>query len=424
MVKFKRWLSNPFILASILTSCLLYSGFLKPEDSCTLKSMVLPEDAVCLSGMVSSNPSRTSSGKYYSMALNARKAVSGKRKGFVSSAEGTVQLLVPSSQVEALYPGKLYSSSGQKGTVYEKGLIIECSVSHIGGNLYISENGINAGPENSFVYRLYEIRSRCRILFKRLLFSWGKAGALILSLLSGSREYLEEGLTEKFSIAGLSHILALSGMHLSFFSALADSAGRKIGGKRISFYMKLSAIIFFVWFAGLSPSLYRALLCSIISLVLSAMYIRNCDYTAVLSAAFLIHCATRPEDIFTPAFLLSYGALAGILLAGDFLKPLFSGLIPGKINESFCSSIAAQTFTMPVCASLFSCIAPVGIVASVFTSPLISIFMFLSVTGIVFSLFFPFLSPLFGAILNLCYGGITFLVSIFSAVPPIEFTGA
>ena len=82
--------------------------------------------------------------------------------------------------------------------------------------------------------KIQKSRAFCRLEFKRMMFSWGKAGGFLLALLSGSKEYLDIDLVENFKKSGLSHILALSGMHLSLLSGIAAFIGKKIGIKKIS----------------------------------------------------------------------------------------------------------------------------------------------------------------------------------------------
>ena len=71
-------------------------------------------------------------------------------------------------------------------------------------------------------------RALCRLYFKRMMFAWGSAGGLLLALLCGARDFTESETADAFRMAGLSHILALSGMHLSLFYGLAAFAGKKL----------------------------------------------------------------------------------------------------------------------------------------------------------------------------------------------------
>ena len=63
------------------------------------------------------------------------------------------------------------------------------------------------------------------------MFYWNEAGGLFLALISGIREYTDQSAADSFRRAGLSHILALSGMHLSLFSGITAKISHKTGKK-------------------------------------------------------------------------------------------------------------------------------------------------------------------------------------------------
>ncbi|MBQ2528770.1 MAG: ComEC/Rec2 family competence protein, partial [Treponema sp.] len=192
----------------------------------------IPASMDCLksiSGSVSLNPSKSGSGKTYSteIALSSVGMVSGGAE-FRSEASGKIKVMIPSSIVEAVYPGKLHSVSSS-AVLIENGEKISCTgvwSDSIGA--FMAESVTYEGYDDSFWGVISHFRAVCRLMFKRLMFSWGHAGGLLLSLLSGAREYLEDGLGDSFRHAGLSHVLALSGMHLSFFSSMAGGVGKTI----------------------------------------------------------------------------------------------------------------------------------------------------------------------------------------------------
>jgi len=103
------------------------------------------------------------------------------------------------------------------------------------------------------------MRALLRFAFMRMLYGWGNAGGLLLALLAADKAFLPQNCTEAFRNAGLAHILALSGMHLSLIGTAALQGGRLFGHKKRALYFSLAAVCAFVWFAGSAPSLNRAL---------------------------------------------------------------------------------------------------------------------------------------------------------------------
>lgn len=422
MVNLKKWLGNPFIAAAFFTAVLIYSNAVVPADKNPYSGLVSRECLLSVTGTVSSNPVKSSSEKTYSFFVNLEKS-EGKVNGYdlKSSAEGKIKVFVPASTAEALFPGKLYSSAKSAPLIEEGEKIICKGIWNSKLEAFNASDVENISVYDSVVKKISHFRALCRLVLKRLLFSWGECGGLLLALLSGSREYTSNEIRECFRNAGLSHILALSGMHLSFFAGIAGFTGKKFFGKSSSFFARLFGIIFFVWFAGFSPSLFRAFLCSMISLLCSALFCEKSDFLSILSCAFLIHCMIFPSDVYTAAFILSYGALCGIVCFADFFAGKFSAFLPPAVASSVAASLSAQIFTAPVSIFMFGAFMPVGIIASVIVSPLISLFFLLGIIFILTGLMFPFLSVIYGIIINILFTVIIFFVKIFALVPPVNF---
>ena len=313
----------------------------------------------------------------------------------------------------------MYSSS-KNGVIIEEGETITF-YGKFSKSFFSAESAEQLQQPQSLKQKIFRFRAFCRFAFKRLMYGWGSAGGFILALLSGSREYTDSSLCETFRNAGLSHVLALSGMHLSFFSSIAGGTGKKILGKKFDFWLRLFGILFFVWFAGLSPSLFRALLCSLILLFCGIFFCVQVNFFKVLCFVFLLHCMIFPDDIFSAAFILSYGALAGILLFGNAFKHIFQSFFPKKISDSLSASAGAQSVAFPLSLALFKSAAPGGILASVAVCPLVSIFLTFSMVAIFFSFMIPFLSPFFGVIMNFLYQIIKLTAELFALLPLVEF---
>jgi len=180
---------------------------------------------------------------------------------------------------------------------------------------------------------------------------------------------------------------------------------------------QLVSVVLFVFFAGFSPSLFRGFLCTIISFVAIMLKLKNFSMIQVLSASFLVHVSLKPEDLFEAAFVLSYSALAGILLMSEFLKFLFIIKTPEKLAGSISASMGAQFFTAPITLKLMNSFAPIGIISTVVISPLITIFIYSGLFLIIICLIFPFLVPAAAFFLKILYNLIAFVVTIFAKFP-------
>ncbi len=403
----------------MILALLFYSGIAQIRDKNPFISLAKKSEITRLEGFVSSNPVKSSFfGSSYKVSFTVGKAFT--RNG-VFSAHGEICLYFPSEIVEAYYPGKLYSPVSKmngKAFLVENGARLFLDVDGISKNgeeFFLVKKGKSLGWRgNSFTQRFLRFRSLCRLSFKRLMYAWGKAGGLLLALLSGSREYTEKSVADGFRDSGLSHILALSGMHLGLFGSIARFFGKKARGRNLGDALQLCAILFFVWFAGISPSLFRAFLAAFILYLNSLFRMNRPDSLSLLSLCFLIHSMIFPSHIMEAAFMLSYASLAGIIIFSKMFKKVYPVLIPYKVRLSLSESSAAQLATAPVSLRIFGKIMPQGIIASLFVSPLVFLFLYFGLFGVMICLFLPFLSAPISAIMNGLYLVISRLVLFFS----------
>ena len=294
---------NPLVIPAAVLALAAYSGFFRINPQHQYRTVFPSARVGVISGTVVENPTKVS-GYKNAYRVKIRLNSVGTADGAQGYASGIVETYVPTSLYEIHSPGKLYSAwSGQKQDfLIDCGAKVEFKVvpksvknykDRDGGSkteFHVTdirkcdwkcdENSSNEIPFGKFsaaeklkyafekfLSRAAKIRALSRLHFSRLMYAWGNAGGLVLALLSGSREYLPPEAGEAFRNAGLSHILALSGMHLSLFSGLAFFIGKKSLGKRFAPILEIFAVLLFFWFAGKSPSLFRALLFSICATV-------------------------------------------------------------------------------------------------------------------------------------------------------------
>lgn len=368
---------------------------------------------------------------------------------FSGSADGRIKLYVSADEVEALLPGRLYSAARKASDAFSADEAFESGGAPAAEGAFIYETGARISATVSFLDRVSDSPVPCtieppqfyarevrfsgwrstldywrallRLQLKRILFAWGAAGGLLLALVCGAREYTDREVSDAFQGAGLSHILALSGMHLSLFSSLTEKTAGRALGKRAEPFLTLTASALFVWFAGASPSLVRALISMCLTAVAGAVCI-NVTVLEKVCFSFLVHVSLFQEDVGTAAFMLSYGALAGLYFGDRYVKPLVSRLLPPVAAASVSASVGAQLLTTPVSLLLFGECRPGDIIASVIVSPLSSWFVTGGIIGIVAILVIPFLLRPVGVIMNYLYIITSRLVMLFARIPGISVT--
>lgn len=376
---------------------------------------------------------------YYRIPVKLIACSTGRNEQF--SASGAVQLLVPAALVRGTYSGgitrigeaeqseaaaPLLSSTAvfaealqnqQECRFYVCGmkLAVQGKFGKTGTVFYARQVQPVFLGWNSPLNRL---RAFFRFAFMRMLYGWGEAGGLLLALLAADKAFLPAECIAAFRNAGLAHILALSGMHLSLIGTAAMQGGRMFGHKTRAAWFSLAAVFLFVWFAGSAPSLNRALGMVCIAAAGRALGLKPLPLS-VLCAMLTVHIAIAGSEAITLGFMLSYGACAGIIIFGDACARLMAGKIPPAFASSISASVGAQLFTAPIVISAIGNIAAAGVIASCVVSPLVSVFLIAGLICIPLALIFPFTSPLLGYGLNVAYRIIFALADFFARLPVI-----
>ena len=408
-----NYFKKPVFLSSLICILVFYTGIFNVPDRTQIRSLLKASEITEISGTILSSPARVGNGSYYSATLALDSAVDANQ--IFSSAKGRLKIMLPKDLAEGYSPGKLTSRSST-AFLYEAGAHCSFRGRLSNNTFYIRECSAAFWP-SSWRGRLSRFRALCRLHFKRLMYGWGSGGGLLLALLCGAREYTDPETSDAFRRAGLSHILALSGMHLSMFSAIAIFFGNKAGIKKLTFILRISMLFLFVWFAGLSPSLLRAFICAMLTIVAAIAGADKPDLLSILCFSFLIQSAVCPQDIHNAAFILSYGALAGILFFSAFFNRFYSKFSPKVLASSLSAASGAQTLTAPLSLRLFGSFSPIGIVSATVVSPFVTIFIYSGLLLIILSLIFPILSKPSGIFINFQYTVIKELVKLFSLVP-------
>ncbi len=201
--------------------------------------------------------------------------------------------------------------------------------------------------------------------------------AVFSAMLLGDQRLLEEELKERYQLAGIAHVLAISGLHLSILGMGLFRILRKCGS---SFWVSgvISAAVMgaFTYLTGASTSCLRAYIMFFMMLFANATG-RTYDTPSALSLAGLLLLLEQPLRLFQSGFLLSFGAIVAI--AG--IAPILQGFVagnkerPGKLLGTLMTSLAVQFLTLPICAWFFYRISPWGPVLNLVVIPLMSVLM-------------------------------------------------
>ena len=222
----------------------------------------------------------------------------------------------------------------------------------------------------------------------------GENGGLLVAVLLGETEELPTGTGLLFRRAGISHALAVSGMHLVFLCAALSFLLRRLGLPRPG--VSVATILFAFFYAalvGFTPSVLRA------SLMLffyegSWFAKRQPDSLSSLALSGAVMLLFAPYLIASVSFLLSYLATLGILLSAQFIrekKPKKRPLplsFARKIGSYALMTLFAVLFTLPVTCALFGELTLLSIPANLLLSIPVQLLLYLAVAVLILP--FPF----------------------------------
>ena len=272
--------------------------------------------------------------------------------------------------------------------------------------------------------RFFYIRKQAvEIFIDKIDCVFGQGSFLAEALFVGNRDDLPLELKDMFRRAGLSHVLALSGMHLGIISLFVFFLIRRVAGQTVSLVTVNCVNVIYLLLAGISPSLLRSV---IMFFLISLAKITGCrmNLMKILFFAFSVSLMAFPEYFFSLSFQLSFLALAGIILLTSNISVPFERFLPAGIASGIACSIAAVIGTGAVSLHTFGIIYPGGIISSVIVSPAVMIYMCggLAVMMIPMSILHYFL-PFVQSVFNGFYWLILKIVAVFSYIPGITAEG-
>ena len=197
---------------------------------------------------------------------------------------------------------------------------------------------------------------------------------LLPGLIDGDTSGLDPVLAERFKIAGLTHLVAVSGTNCAIVVGAALLALRRFGAGPVTCAaVGLAVLLAFVVVARPSPSVLRAALMAAIALAAFASG-RQRDGVPLLSAAVLGLLVWRPQLAVDAGFAMSVLATGALLLiAPAWAAALRRRRVPPVIAESAAVAAAAHVVTAPVVAAISGRVSVVAIPANVLAEPVVAV---------------------------------------------------
>ena len=193
------------------------------------------------------------------------------------------------------------------------------------------------------------------------------------AVLFGDRALVDDSVYSAFQDTGTAHILAVSGLHVSFLIALIYlllSLCRVKGWYQ--FAIIFVVLLAYCYICNFSPSVLRASIMGLVVLLAKNIG-RQQDMFSSIALSCILILLFRPLYLFDTGFLMSYGAVVGIMLlyrpiSSIFGKNKIGKIIGGAVSVSLCAQLGILPITIG-----FGSLPIYSIIANVVVVPLFAI---------------------------------------------------
>ena len=207
-------------------------------------------------------------------------------------------------------------------------------------------------------------------------------GNLLLAILLGDKDKLSEDIQESFKTSNLSHMLAVSGAHVSYIIlGLTYVLQNSIIGKKNGKIVCIIFLLVFMAITNFTPSVTRACIMAVLTLFSGIIYRKSDVYTNI-SVAALITLIFNPYSLLDLGFQLSYGGTIGIII---FIKRIqekkSNSKVINYIKQMALVSIYANIIIIPIMMYHFNTVSFTLIISNIMASPILGIIV---ITGFLF----------------------------------------
>jgi competence protein ComEC len=240
-------------------------------------------------------------------------------------------------------------------------------------------------------FSLLVLRGRVSAVYDRLL-PWREAG-LMKAMIIGDTTALGSEIQELYRVAGIYHMLSISGLHISALAWMINFLLIRLIGRRQSGLVTIGFLVFYCIFTGMSPPAVRAgIMGSVI--ILGDIIFREKDALSATAFAAVLILLWQPLFLFDVGFQYSFIAVFGLVaiaapmsrvlhiaalntpvkLSNSKISCIYTYLsnnrkIPKLLTDTFAVSLVASFVTVPVSAWHFYHVMPYGIAANLIIAP-------------------------------------------------------
>ena len=247
-------------------------------------------------------------------------------------------------------------------------------------NSLITRDIVNMGSDSKLVFFRNNVVNYIIELFDENL-SPENSGILKKLILADSKS-IKVDLNELYSETGISHLLAISGLHIMIIISLLNNILSRLGlGYNIKFAITSLFLISYGYILGFPPSVSRAMLMYFILIVSEYLEIKISNKIIVLFAAVIL-LVINPHWLFDIGFQLSFGAVIGIAFLKERLFPMTTSELLSGIQIYTTVNIAI----FPILAMHFNNFNLLSLITNLLMTPVVTVVLILGYLSVILSL--------------------------------------
>lgn len=277
---------------------------------------------------------------------------------------------------------------------------------------------LDSDQGNIVLSNIFVIKDKANGVFKKILTE--PEASFLSGMILGIKRGIPEDLIESFNVTGTSHVIVISGLHITIVAGLLMYLAQGVFSlpRKYAFWVAVIGLILFILLTGARPSSIRAGIMG--GLVLLAMNVgRVSDSKNAILLAASIMLLINPKILrFDMGFQLSFLATIGIIYLSPYLEKLLK-FLPKifKIREVATMTLAAQVLTLPVIIYNFERISIISPVVNILVVPLIPITVTTGFISLILGFIWYFIGKIFAFVPLFLLQYELFIVDLFSKIP-------
>ncbi|RHR71971.1 DNA internalization-related competence protein ComEC/Rec2 [Eubacterium sp. AF15-50] len=207
---------------------------------------------------------------------------------------------------------------------------------------------------------------------------YGNKAGIFSAILMGDKTELDQEIKDLYSLSGIAHILAISGLHIGLIGMFLYSLLRKRFSFATSSALTIAVVTLFAITSGMGIATIRAFVMFVLKLI-GEILGRKYDYITAISLSALILLADNPFIIINSGFQMSFCAMITITIIWPKVVYLIN--IKSKIAYSIVLSLCIGIFMNPVIAYNYFQLPTYSFMLNIIVVPLLGIVVISAIAG-------------------------------------------